>query len=155
MTLGPDAPAPPVPLATPMRRLGGFLIDSVLYAALLFFLLLPEGDLQPIAEGDAPIPGSTLLIYLLLVGVYQVVLTALRGQTIGKMAVGTKVIDPETGRIPSWQSSFIRWGAPAALSTIPYLGFLAIGMYAWLLWDARRQGLHDKAARTLVVKGTS
>lgn len=143
--------APPPPLATPMRRLAGFLVDTLLYAALLLVLLIPGDRLATVTDGAEAVSAEILVIYVVLVGVYQVVLTAVRGQTVGKMVVRTKVIDPETGRIPSWQSSFIRWGAPAALSTIPYVGFLTVGMYAWLVWDARQQGLHDKAARTLVV----
>ena len=153
MTFPDHASRPPPPLASPMRRLGGFALDSVLYVFILLLVLAASGtDFQAIADGEEVMPNSLLLIDLLIVGAYQVTMTALRGQTIGKMLVHTKVIDAESGSIPGWQSSFIRWGAPAALSTVPWLGYISVLMYAWLLWNPRRQGLHDKAARTLVVR---
>lgn len=144
--------APLQPLATPMRRLGGFAIDSIIYLAMVLVVLIwADVDLQAFAEGETPLPNSVLLVNLVLVGFYQVTLTAIRGQTIGKMIVRTRVIDQDTGAIPSWQQSFLRWGAPAAIGVVPWLGYLVLVMYAWLLWDRRRQGLHDKLAGTLVV----
>jgi uncharacterized RDD family membrane protein YckC len=152
MTYTDDDSAPPPPLASPLRRLGGFGVDTLIYAVLLLVVLvLSDLDLEAVANGDEAIPNSLLLIDLLLIGLYQVTLTATRGQTIGKMVLRTKVVDAETGRIPGWQSSFIRWGAPAALSTVPWLGYVTLLMYAWMLRDPRRQGLHDKAAQTLVI----
>ncbi len=152
MSSPPDDQTPPPPLATPLRRLIGFAIDSVLYGfVILGVILLSDTDLQAIASGEETISGGVLLIGLLIFGAYHVTFTALRGQTIGKIVVRTKVIDAESGALPGWQSAFIRWGAPAALATIPWLGYLSLLMYAWLLRDVRRQGLHDKAARTLVI----
>lgn len=146
----------PVPLATPLRRLGGFAIDSVVYGLIVFVLLVGGGeDLETLARGEEVVSSSILLTGLLIFGVYQVSLTRLRGQTIGKMALRTKVIDADTGQLPGWQSSFIRWGAPGALTAVPWIGYLALVMYAWLLWDRRRQGLHDKAAQTMVIVVTS
>ena len=146
------AETPPPPLATPVRRLAGFAGDSVIYGLILLAALTAAGtDLEGIADGSVPIPNSVLLVSLLIAGVYQVTLTALRGQTLGKMVVRTRVLDSDTGQLPSWQSAFIRWGAPTALGTVPWLGYLALVMYGWLLWDGRRQGLHDKAAGTVVV----
>ena len=150
--IDPESGVPP-PLATPLRRLAGFAIDSVIYAVILFLVLVSsDTDLASIADGSEAVPGSVLLVGLLIAGVYQVTLTALRGQTVGKMVVHTRVVDAETGGLPSWQNSFIRWGAPTSLSTVPWLGYVTLLMYGWILWDPRRQGLHDKAARTLVIQ---
>jgi uncharacterized RDD family membrane protein YckC len=138
-----------------MRRLGGFGIDSILYAVFLLVVLVLSGaDLEAVADGDEVVSKAVLLIDLLIIGIYQVTLTAVRGQTIGKVVLRTKVVDSETGAIPGWQNSFIRWGAPAALSTVPWVGYLVIPMYAWILRDPRRQGLHDKAAQTVVISIT-
>lgn len=156
MTDPVDAGSVPPPLASPLRRLGGFGIDSILYAVLILGMLQAFGPpLDEVENGSEAVPGSVLFASLLVMGVYQVTLTAWRGQTIGKMAVRTKVVDADTEEIPGWKSSFIRWGAPAALTTVPILSYLAVLMFAWLLWDPRRQGLHDKAAGTVVISVTS
>ncbi len=144
-----------MPLATAARRLGGFALDSIVYILMALVVLIMAGtDFQALADGEATIPNSVLLADLLLVGVYQVTLTATTGQTIGKMIVRTRVVDEDTGAMPGWQQSFLRWGAPAAIGIVPWIGYLVLVMYAWLLWDRRRQGLHDKLARTLVVSST-
>lgn len=153
MSPEPDDQPPPPPLASPLRRLSGFAIDSVLYGLVILVVLsLSDTNFDALTTGEETIPNGVLLVGLLIFGVYQVAFTALRGQTIGKIVVRTKVIDAESGALPGWQSSFIRWGAPASLATIPWLGYVSMFMYAWLLRDIRRQGLHDKVARTLVIR---
>lgn len=142
----------PVPLATPIRRLVGFVLDSFVYSGFVLAVWLYQGaDFDAVARGEEELSTRVLLAALLLFGVYHVVLTATRGQTLGKMAMRTRVVDVDSGAPPGWQSAFIRWGAPGVLTAIPWLGFVAVAMYAWLLWDRRRQGLHDRLAQTLVI----
>ena len=46
-----------------------------------------------------------------------------------------------------------RWIIPAVVAFIPAIGgLLSLLVYISLLWDSARQGWHDKAAGTLVVK---
>jgi uncharacterized RDD family membrane protein YckC len=84
-------------------------------------------------------------------GIYYVGFTGLRGQTPGKIVMKTLVVDWDNGRVPSWPQAFIRWGVIAAVGAVPTFGLLIYVMYGWLLFDKHRQGLHDKAARTLVL----
>ncbi|MBI4337857.1 MAG: RDD family protein [Chloroflexi bacterium] len=85
---------------------------------------------------------------LRLVGgpVYYVLMTGLRGQTLGKMALGIKVVD-ERGQVPGV-------GRAALREVIgKFLSALALGLgFLWIAWDGKKQGWHDKIATTFVVR---
>jgi len=67
------------------------------------------------------------------------------GQTIGKKALGIRVIDFNTGGPIGNGRAFIRY-IGRIVSGIPiYLG------YFWMLWDQEKQTWHDKMATTVVV----
>lgn len=72
-------------------------------------------------------------------------LTLWRGKTPGKRVFGVRVIRLD-GRPLSWWIAFERFGGYAASLSIGLLGFLQI------LWDRNRQGLHDKAVETVVIR---
>jgi uncharacterized RDD family membrane protein YckC len=83
---------------------------------------------------------------------YEVLMIGLLGATLGKMAVGVRVVKADTGQKPGVGSSFIRW-------VIPQVGGLLCGIGALLVylspfWDksGRQQGWHDKAASTMVIQ---
>ena len=65
--------------------------------------------------------------------------------TPGKMMLGIKIVDAETGQPPSTKQDIVRY-LGYFVSIIPMLfGFL------WVFWDKRAQGWHDKMANTVVV----
>jgi len=65
--------------------------------------------------------------------------------TPGKMLFDCEVVDAETGKKMTVKQSVIRY-ASYFVSTVSFgLGFL------WIVWDERKQGLHDKIAKTVVV----
>lgn len=67
------------------------------------------------------------------------------GQTVGKRALGIRVIDFGTGGSIGYGRAAIRWVA-RIISSIPcYLGYL------WMLWDKEKQTWHDKLANDVVV----
>jgi uncharacterized RDD family membrane protein YckC len=75
------------------------------------------------------------------------------GQTIGKRVMGTKVVTADTRAPISGQAACGRAAVYALVPIVPSVGGLfALINEAWLLWDPRRQCLHDKAASTVVVK---
>jgi uncharacterized RDD family membrane protein YckC len=97
--------------------------------------------------------GTLALVQLLVGAVYTIVLIRLRGATLGKMAVGVRVRPWETEANPSWGQSGLRWLGREGLGAVPFVG----GLYQlvdalWCLWDPRRQCLHDKLPKTVVVK---
>ncbi len=132
--------------AGPGARLLGALIDTVVV------VLVSMVGLQL----DAGRFGATVLV-----AAYEVVAVAVWGRTLGKLAVGTRVVSARDGGFPGWGSALVRWAVPAAptlvglawSSSVPdLLSFpWAIAVYGGVLWDPHRQGLHDKAAGTLVV----
>ena len=67
------------------------------------------------------------------------------GATPGKIALGVKIVDAATGQAPSTARLVVRFLA-YFVSAAPFsLGFL------WVAIDRRKQGWHDKIARTVVI----
>jgi uncharacterized RDD family membrane protein YckC len=68
-----------------------------------------------------------------------------QGATPGKIAVGAKIVDAETGGPPTTGRLVIRF-LGYIVSALPlYLGFV------WIAFDRRKQGWHDKIAGTVVI----
>jgi uncharacterized RDD family membrane protein YckC len=84
---------------------------------------------------------------------YEFVMVAVWGRTVGKFALGTRVVRVDTGGPLLWWSAAIRALVPLAAGVIPGIGqFLSLVIYAGAFWDRRRrQGWHDRAAGTIVV----
>ena len=74
---------------------------------------------------------------------YQVGFWLLAGQTPGKRAMGLRVVRTNGQRLTFWAAT-VRW-LSYAVTAILFLGYL------WVLVDNRRQGFHDKLARTFVI----
>jgi uncharacterized RDD family membrane protein YckC len=96
-----------------------------------------------------------MFLMTLLIGVvgaaYEITMTTKRGQTLGKSAVGIRVITAE-GTPPRGQSAAIRWATPFVVQFIPVVGWvLALVCFLSAAVDPRRRGFHDKAAGTWVV----
>jgi hypothetical protein len=72
-------------------------------------------------------------------------LAMMNGRTPGKRLLGVRVIKLD-GRPLGWWISFERFGGYAASFSVGLLGFFQI------LWDKNRQGLHDKACETVVIR---
>ncbi|MEU6255929.1 RDD family protein [Streptomyces sp. NPDC047043] len=83
---------------------------------------------------------------------YEWLMTGLVGATLGKMAVGLRVVKADTGQKPGLGSAFIRWIIPVVGSFACGIGQLVV--YLSPFWDksGRQQGWHDKAASTMVVQ---
>ena len=67
------------------------------------------------------------------------------GQTLGKRAMGIRVIDFNTGGSIGHGRAFVRWIGRIISGFICYLG------YFWMLWDKEKQCWHDKMANDVVV----
>ena len=91
-----------------------------------------------------------MTVYILFVFVfpalYYVLLTGLRGQTLGKMTLGIRVVGPDR-RVPGLKYAALREVVGKFLSVNAlFLGFL------WISWDREKRGWHDMIAKTHVVK---
>ena len=78
-----------------------------------------------------------------LFAIYSVIFWVLVGRTPGKAALGLRVVRTDDRAI-GWGTAVIR-AAGYALSSIAMIGFI------WIAFDRRRQGFHDKLARTFVI----
>ena len=103
-------------------------------------------------------PDRLLWVILLLITItsllHKVPLTAIKGQTLGKMAAGIRVVRVADGSVPGWPRSILRWILPLALLFIPLFGWIMLALSnSLVLWGGRdRQGVHDSVAGMLVVK---
>jgi uncharacterized RDD family membrane protein YckC len=170
-------PAPDPTLAEWWRRLLARIIDVVVVGIVLIpvtvpLLSGPFGRLEqvtsqypnlsaPGAESALSKADSKFLVALWLLALiaaavwflYDAVQHAKWGQTLGKRVLSTKVVSAYD-RSPIGASAAIRRAAVYALvPVIPVVGTVfAFVNELWLLWDRRRQCLHDKAARTIVIR---
>ncbi len=71
---------------------------------------------------------------------------AWKAATPGKMVLGMKIVDAETGEKVSNGRLALRYLGYYISMLGLFLGFL------WVAWDKRKQGWHDKIARTVVVR---
>jgi uncharacterized RDD family membrane protein YckC len=82
---------------------------------------------------------------LLGIAYYTVLEGGPRGQTVGKMAVGIRVLDLARGGSIGYLRAFIR-----DIGRIVSFIALLLG-YLWMLWDPEKQTWHDKFAGSVVV----
>jgi uncharacterized RDD family membrane protein YckC len=139
------------PLASVAQRVGGALVDGLLTSMVVVVpLLLGLVDIDRLEQA---LPPSIILGLFLFGALYTIVPTALWGQTLGKIAVGTRVVAESDGSLPGWRRAAIRWALPGVVGRLPYVGLcISLAVMASLVWDPRRRGLHDRAAGTIVVR---
>jgi uncharacterized RDD family membrane protein YckC len=129
-----SASGPTGPRASFFRRLGASLIDGVM---ILIVALIVQA-----AAGKDVGRVITLVVGIAYLGFFE---GSASGQTVGKRALGIRVIDYRTGGPIGYGRGVLRYFA-RYLSAIPCL----LG-YFWMLWDKERQTWHDKLISDVVV----
>ncbi|HET6153611.1 MAG TPA: RDD family protein [Marmoricola sp.] len=108
----------------------------------------PEPSNPPLLHvGTGPwfaLTGSVIVASYL----YQVVFLLWKQATPGKMIVGLRVRLREAPNLPAG-AVFARLGITLLIG---FCGISALLDYLWPLWDDKRQALHDKVAKTNVVR---
>ena len=171
-----------VVLAPIMSRVLATALNGLLYILAIFPLVmaLTKMDIdyskfQDIQNMDAALqysmtlmeqlPSSTLMMSQVMVfGLFalQLVFITLRGQSLGKLLTGIRVVDQTTHRLPS----FIKLVGIRTLllfiiynllfSFTSFLGFVIIAIHYYMASRSPENiGWHDKLAKTLVVKADS
>lgn len=129
-------------------RVGAHLIDYLLFIiplAIPLVLIFPDA----LAPADDLEKSSSLLFDIVFIIYYVVAFAAIwrwKGATPGKMIIGAKIVDDETGELPSMKQCLMR----------SFL-FLVEVMTGGLLWvvvafSKKKQAIHDMAAKTVVIK---
>ena len=169
-------------LAPIMSRVLATALNGLLYVLAIFPLVmaLTKMDVdytkfQNIQDMDAAyqysmtlmesIPSSTLMMSQVMVfGLFalQLVFITLRGQSLGKLITGIRVVDQTTHRLPSFTKLigmrtlllFIIYNL--LFSFTSFLGFVVIIVHYYMASKSPENiGWHDKLAKTLVVKADS
>ncbi|MGP4045487.1 RDD family protein [Streptomyces sp. 2A115] len=143
------------PLADSGRRVLARIIDMILVIVVVWLLTWGFGvneydvDTDRIEYGRGI--GQSLIAAVLYIG-YDTFMTAKSGQTLGKKWLNLRVANLDNGATPSMQVSLIR----ALVLWVPFAFCCACLWTAiaggWSFFDKPyKQGLHDKAAKTVVV----
>jgi uncharacterized RDD family membrane protein YckC len=130
-------------------RVGAALIDSVLLLAIITPLLYWFYGPSYFLEGDAVHGLADVLLNWALPAVAVIVFWVYRQATPGKMVIKARIVDADSAGPPSTGQLVGRYFA-YYISIIP----LCLGLF-WVAFDARKQGWHDKLARTVVVRDRS
>lgn len=146
--------AGPGSLASIGQRAVARIIDTALIAvplsvvSLVWFTETTDGELSI----DAPI--WVLAIFFAVDLVYEVTMVRMFGRTLGKMALGIRIVRIPDGAHPDWGQSGVRYLVPGVADAIPvwFSGLFAIGIYLTAMFDPAYRGVHDKAAGTLVLR---
>lgn len=116
------------------RRFAAAFLDGIIFSLLNIIL---KGALS---QGAAVAIGlvAGIAYFTLLEG-------GSRGQTLGKQALGIRVISFDTGGPIGYGRAFIRYVGRIVSFVCLLLGYL------WMLWDKEKQCWHDKFAGDVVV----
>ena len=111
------------------------------------------------------IPSGTLMMSQVMVfGLFalQLLFIILRGQSLGKLITGIRVVDQTTHRIPSFFKLIVMRTLLLLIvynllfSFTSFLGFIVIAVHYYMASKSPENiGWHDKLAKTLVVKADS
>ncbi|MFF1559122.1 RDD family protein [Streptomyces sp. NPDC058279] len=95
---------------------------------------------------------GVMLLFFLVTALYEWLMIAFVGATVGKMALGLKVVKENTGQAPGLGGGFIRWIIPIVGAFLCYIGAVLVYLSPFFDNSGKLQGWHDRAAGTLVVK---
>jgi uncharacterized RDD family membrane protein YckC len=129
-------------------RVWAALIDTFLVLLITTPVLgaLYGWDYSYQTNGSAPFRPTEFLISWVLPAVAVILFWRFRSATPGKMVIGAKIVDAKSGGAPSTAQLVGRYLA-YFVSTVPFcLGLI------WVGFDRRKQGWHDKLARTVVIR---
>jgi uncharacterized RDD family membrane protein YckC len=136
--LGAAGYAPPVggpsgPRAGFWQRFGAVLVDGIIIFVVELILI-------------AVLKNVGRILALILSVAYIVYFEGgPTGQTIGKRALGIRVVSFDTGGPIGYGRAFVRYIGKIISGIFIFLGYL------WMLWDGERQCWHDKMASDVVV----
>ncbi len=147
-----SAPVSVSTLASPWIRFVAVFVDGLIAGLLLVpFGVLAENENTPTQTTEAVAIATILLFVALLVT--QVVLLSTRGQSLGKMAVGVRIVGAVDSRNPGFGNVVLLRGAvPSLIFAVPVVGWIFWVVDALFIFRDDRRCIHDLMASTVVVK---
>lgn len=150
-----ERPAATVPAGLVLASIGRRALGTILDQFLVFLPVAIVVVVQGYRLGDSVSDDMVLVLNIATAAValcYDTVMIALLGRTVGKFATGTRVVRQVDGGEVGWFSAGQRALVPVVFSAVPDIGWaLGAGVYAMAFLGPLRQGLHDRAAGTIVV----
>ncbi len=138
-------------------RFGAWMIDYVIISIVSIVLLTVggisaglSGMMEGLEAGDEPDPAiiiGVLVFYgilILFVFCYKVFMVGKWGATVGKMAVGIKIVTADGGKV-SYLRATGRLFAEILSGMILYIGYILAG------FDEEKRSLHDHICATRVI----
>lgn len=161
----PGAPyrGPVIASATWFSRVLAVIIDGIIVTVVGGLLLSPGGyflatdsDLVEMPDGSVQFETvSALGVILVALGVIlylafafwnMIVRVSRRGGSLGKSAMGIRVVGQQTGKNIGVGTAFLRYLLNAILGNLCFLNYL------WPLWDPQNRTWHDMIVSTYVVR---
>ena len=143
------------------HRFLAFVIDAIVLLVVVA-ILNGVGLIDTISFDESEVSTLDGVVQAAVAFGYYFVLTAAFGATLGKMALGMRVVDAngnKAGVVPVLVREAIARALGAMITalvgaSIGNLVGLAVGVIIiiMILFDEKRQGLHDKVAKTFVVR---
>ena len=143
-------------LASIGQRIGARLLDGLIIGLPLTVLVFVASDVSENRETIST-PLWVQLVAAAVSAFYEIVLIRTRGQTIGKRVLGIKVVRVTDGALPDWTAAVVRYVLPVVPSLIPVPGVVLLTPVIFLVAIVHplRQGWHDRAAGTIVIRADS
>ncbi|MFF0010526.1 RDD family protein [Streptomyces sp. NPDC005374] len=127
------------PYANWGQRFLGTLVDGLVFAVPYILVIVGSN-----AENGALVAIGG--IALLGLAIYQLIIEGKNGQTLGKKALGIRLVRESDGQPLGVGMAFVRRLAHFLDSIACYLGWL------WPAWDAKRQTFADKVCSSIVIR---
>lgn len=143
-----------LPLASRTARLGGAIVDGLISIAITIPLFLLTGAWQSAMNQSLSVLetiqlGALGMFFFLVVHGY---LLAKRGQTVGKLVAGTRIVSVEADEIlPFSKLVGLRYLPFMVISQIPLIGPVANLINILFIFRRDRRCIHDHLAGTRVI----
>ncbi|MFF7235982.1 RDD family protein [Streptomyces collinus] len=125
------------PYANWGQRFLGTLVDGLVFVVPYILVLVGRNNAALSAIGG---------LAIIAIAIWQLIQEGRTGQTIGKKALGIRLVKEATGQPLGVGMAFVRRLAHFLDSLACYLGWL------WPAWDSKRQTFADKVCGSIVIK---
>ena len=139
-------------LATLGQRWMGAFIDGILYGVAIVPAAFAGGWLGSRGNDSAAFIGIALGVVLFLpLVIYQIVITANTGQSIGKKIAKTRIVKLDGSPPGFMHGVFLRSWVIGVLGAIPWIGSFISLADTLMIFRSDRRMLHDHIAGTQVI----
>jgi uncharacterized RDD family membrane protein YckC len=143
-----------LPIASNSKRIGAFVIDDIVIN--LFLMIIFSSQFAEMMSGIHEFNEATvrlinqfildnIAIVFMIKILYHTLLVWLSGMTLGKYIVRIKVVDMQSGQLPSFVQAFWRASVRLISEMFFYIGFV------FAFFSPLHQTLHDKLSNSVVI----